>query len=223
MRGAHRAAIGSQAAVKARGRNPEVGDQSVAVPVEENVVGFDVTVHDAAAMRKIQSGGDLTRDDHGPLQDNRAVTREFVGETTAAEIGEDEVDDLARLVVVHGCADEGMHQATCGFGLAAKADAHFGVAREMSVHDLHGERATESFVFCVVDVRHAAGANAPEDPIPIAHSLTQCGDHRVRHFGLDADRGELGAALEAGFGGASVPGAAARTEQRRLRWEWIES
>src|SRR5674476_1693191 len=50
VRRAHRTTARGEAAVKARRRDAEVGDERVAIVVEENVVGLHVAMHDPAPM-----------------------------------------------------------------------------------------------------------------------------------------------------------------------------
>ena len=54
VRRAHRAAARREPPMKARRRDAEVGDQRVAVLVEQHVVRLHVAMHDAAAMRVVE-------------------------------------------------------------------------------------------------------------------------------------------------------------------------
>ena len=72
--------------MEARRRDAEVGDQRVAVLVEQHVVGLHVAMHDAAAMRVVERARDLRRTPTaaGLRRDRALALHQQVGQRAAA-------------------------------------------------------------------------------------------------------------------------------------------
>ena len=75
-------------------------------------------------------------------------------------------------------------------GLATEALAHLRITREVAVQHLDHHATTEGDVPRLVDVRHAAGRETPDDRVPATGRTTQRADlavgdvrRRCRHVG----------------------------------------
>ena len=212
MRSAHCAATDGEPAVELRRRDAKVGEHRVAVVVEQHVVGLHVAVHHALPVRVVERRADLRRDPHDPVHLDRAVLRQVVRETPAPEKRQNEIDYLTHLTVVDRRADERMNEPARRLRLAAKAQTHLAVARQVRVHDLHRQRPAELLVFGGVHVGHAARPEPADDAIPVAHCVPQRRDQCVGHFRRHTHVGKIRRALGTLLGGAAVPGAAIGAE-----------
>ncbi len=71
----------------------------------------------------------------------------------------------------------------CGsFRLATEALSHLLFLRQLRVQDLDDQRSAQSHVLGVVDVRHAAAAQSPDDAVAITSHPSELGDLRVRRL-----------------------------------------
>ena len=111
--------------MKARGRDAEVGDERVAILVEEDVVRLDVAVHDPAPVRVVERDGDLRgipRRERGTA--DGPIAHDDVGQRAAGEVRHDEEHDVADLAVVDDRADVRVRQLRRRLRFAPEALPH---------------------------------------------------------------------------------------------------
>jgi hypothetical protein len=142
----------------------EVEDAGAAVGVDDDVVGFEVAVDDAAAVGggEAPTGGEEHGDDLAPgvrasqpLAEREALD-ELHGDEDLVAVGAD----------VEEGDDVGVRELGHGLGLAQEAGAAevlLLAAGEARVQELDGDLAVELGVIGGIDHAHAAGAEAAED------------------------------------------------------------
>jgi hypothetical protein len=164
-------------------RDPEVGDLEPPLPVDEHVVRFDVSVHDAVAVREPDRGEDLAcvidreMDRRGTTRDDQLLQR------AAVEVLHRDVVRALRLAAVVDRDDVGVRETRRVLRLAAEALDELVVAGVAVVEDLDRDTPAEHFVLGEVDVRHAARAELAQDAIaPIEEGVDQGVGNR--HWGL---------------------------------------
>ena len=76
---AHRPSGTGEPLVKARGGNPEIGDECGAIGIEQHVVRLHIPMHDTVSVRVIETGRNL-RDDRGTFgRRHGAMARQSIG------------------------------------------------------------------------------------------------------------------------------------------------
>ena len=88
---AQHAAVGRQPLLVERAGDPEVGDLGRALLVDEDVLGLDVAVDDAAVVGGAQRAGDLDRVGHRLADGQAAVAADAVLERLPLDVLEDDV------------------------------------------------------------------------------------------------------------------------------------
>ena len=164
--------------VGARGaREAEVADLDTAVFGEQHVLGLDVAVHDAGAVRgrEARQHGIHDRDRLGDRQP--ALLAQQVAQRDAGEVLHDEVGHLAVLALVEHVHDVRIGQARRRARLLDEAALEHRVVGEVAVHDLERDAALESQVGRDVDGGHAATGDAGTNAVP---AVDQTADQRVR-------------------------------------------
>ena len=141
----------------------EVGDERV-IAGEEDVVGFDVAMHDAARVRVGERVGDILEDAHGVAHGQLALA----GETRAQRLALDErhrvVEDVAFAARREQRHDVRMLQRRGELDLAVEAvDAD--LRRQLGRQDFDDDLAGEPGFFGEEHAAHAAAAQLPLDAI----------------------------------------------------------
>jgi hypothetical protein len=156
-RAQHRAGQGQRRAAAGHPGHPEVGDPDMGVPLEEQVLGLDVPVDDAAAVGVVDGVDRLDQQlDRAPGRGHqlahRAPADQLHGQVVAALL-------LAHLV---DGDDVGMREARGHLRLAGEALAVDGLAL---VDDLEGHEALQAQLPGAVDHAGAAAAHPLEQDV----------------------------------------------------------
>src|SRR5579862_8299096 len=107
-----------------------------------------------------------------------------------------------------------VHQMRRRFGLAPKALAHLGFAREMRMQHLDDERAAKLHMLGVIDMGHTARAQSMHDAIAIPGQAPERADLGIRRLRrASGDLGQRRRATRALNGDSAVPRAAVRAKQ----------
>ena len=159
----------------------EVGHQGVASG-EHHVVGLDVSVHHALAVRVGQRVHHLDQDLDRVVHRQFADAREPLPERFPLDIRHDEVEEAAGLAGVVERQDVGMLQAGCDLDLAEETLA---AERGGELGPQHLERhlAPVPEVLGEVHRGHAAGADFPLDAVAVGEGGGEAGEslaHGVR-------------------------------------------
>jgi hypothetical protein len=141
----------------------EVGVLLVALAGEQDVARLDVAVDEAAAVRRVERGGDLADDGHRAARLERALAADRVQEVGAVDEAHGDVElavDLARLVDRDHVrvVDRGRQHR-----LALKALAELAVAREVLGDQLQRHRPLEGDLRGPIDDAHATLAGHAVD------------------------------------------------------------
>ena len=140
----------------------EVEDLDVPVARDEQVVGLQVAVHDAALVSGGESLRDLERVVHGLLLRDRARV-ELPAQGLALQELHRRVRDAVLRSEVEDREDVRVRQRRHGLRLALEAGQRVGILREPFGKDLDGDVAVELRVAGAVDLAHAAGAERGKD------------------------------------------------------------
>ena len=144
--------------VRHRAGDPEIGDDGVAVLVEQDVVDLDVAVDDAFAVGEAERARDVDAhaDEHrlGQLGDDL----EAVGQSLGQEV-HGEVHGVAVFADREDLDDVGVAEPGGGRGLAAEALLELLVAGVLGLEDLERDRDLELGVERLVDPREATRAD----------------------------------------------------------------
>ena len=139
-------------------RDPEIGDDRVAVLVEEDVVGLDVAVDHPFPVREGERGGDVHAE---PDEQRLGEGAEHLEAAIEAgwEVVHDEEDRGP--LAAHGEDTDDVRVAELGGdrGLVPEARLEGLFARELGLEDLDGHRDVELGVVALVDPGEAAGAD----------------------------------------------------------------
>jgi hypothetical protein len=140
--------------------------KSVTLPlrVEQHVLGLDVAVHQALAVRRLQRPPDLDRVGDGLGDGQRPVAPDAVLQRLALDVLEH--DERVPLVVagVDDGNDVGVRHLGRGARLAAEPLELDAVLGDRGVHHLDGDRALQHLVEGAIDRRHPAGADLLFEP-----------------------------------------------------------
>ena len=199
--------------MKACRRNAEVRDQRRSVGIEQHVVRFHVTMHDAMPMRVIQPHHDLRDDGRAFVGWHGAMAREAVGQRATAQERHHHERAVPRDAGVQDRAHVGMTEPARRLGLAAKSLAHLRIARQVCVEHLDHHATPQHRVRGLVHVRHAATRDAPHDREASPRRAAQGRDLRIGDIHRrSGDVGQHLAAAHAVRCRRSVPGAAVWAE-----------
>ena len=139
-------------------------EQLHARPGQHDVPGFEVAVHDAAAVRGIERSGDLGAEGEH-LVDGQRPFPQPVGERLALEVLHDQEVDAVLVSHVEEGADVGVLEARDRLGLALQPLLELGAVRQVRGQHLDRDRALEPGVAGAVHLAHAAGAGGLFDSI----------------------------------------------------------
>src|SRR6185437_3625399 len=136
----------------------EIEDFGVSPLGNENVGGFDVSMNDASAMRRVEGVSDFDRDVENLLERKGSVTDALL-ESRAVEKFHGEETALAVAANFINRADVRMIERGSGAGFAAKAFECVSVADEIIGKKFKRDEAAEVCVLSLVDNTHAPAAD----------------------------------------------------------------
>ena len=144
-------------------RDAEVGDDGVAVAVEEDVGGLDVAVDHAAAVRVREPAPDLEEDgaNHGDGEDARGLQHDV--ERPAVHVLHHEEVEVVELPDGVDGDDVGVAQVGDGDRLLAEAVHHPLTHHHAGRHDLDRDEPVEGDLLSEIDGGHAAPAQLAHD------------------------------------------------------------
>ncbi len=143
----------------------EIGDQGLLV-VEQDVLGLDIPVDDAVAMRVIQRRADFGGDAHGIRDGELLLSRQAIAERLALDERHDVVRRAVDLAGIDQPQDVGVLQVGDGLDLTQEplgADD----GRELGAQHLDGDLAVVLEVVGEVDGGHAALAELALDRVAV--------------------------------------------------------
>ena len=144
--------------------------------LQEDVVRFEVPMHQALAVGLGEGLEDLGGDAHQPLRRHRRLGREHVGQGPPGEKlhGEEEVA-IRHLAKVEHPHRVGVFEHARGLGLAAEARDHIARALHVGAQDLDGQHVAGGGVLGLVYGAKAALADLLDDVVALADQLTNEG------------------------------------------------
>ena len=149
---------------RSRARDAEVRHPRAALGVDEDVVGLQVAMDDAALMREADTGEDLPDDLH--RLGRRQPALDQVLERCAIDVlHRDPVAALVLAAVVDR-DDVRVLEAGRGLRLAAESLDELLVGAEALMKELEGDSASQHLVVGRPHVRHPAGADPADQPVP---------------------------------------------------------
>ena len=159
----------------------EVEDLRLAAGVHEDVRRFDVPVHDAPGMRRLEGVGDLDAHGEQVLQVERRTPRHHLRERLAfEELHDDEVLPLVLLDRVNR-ADSRMVQRGGGTRLALETLERRRVLGQLGGQELQRDAAAEARVLRLVHDAHST-ASEPADDRVMGDALPDQGIRRTGHL-----------------------------------------
>ena len=175
-------------------RDAEVGDHRAAV-VEQDVLGLDVAVDDAVAVRVVQGVGDIAGDADGLVHTELRLAVELVADRLALDVRHYIVEEAVGGARVEEGEDVRVLKACRGLDLLDKAlGAEDG--GELGLQELEGDLAVVLEVVGEEDGGHAALAE-------VAVNAVAAGEGGVETFGLRGHGPKMRVAV--GYGEAAEP------------------
>ena len=188
----------------------EVGDLHLALRREQHVPRLDVAVHDAVAVREVESGGDLGADPRRVHRREPALGPEEVAERLALDVLHDDEVRAVVLAVVVDADDVGVVEHRRVLRLTAEPLDEARIARELGEQHLDRDESIELLIASEEDIRHATARDRPFDRVSVREDV---GD--LRHRLLTVPRGPRNSLAERVCGAiipaASRPSAVAST------------
>jgi len=188
----------------------EVGNLDAAGFIEEEVLGLDVAVDDAAVVGELEGVAEGGDDGEG-FPGGEFLDAQQLAEVHAIDEFHEEVEEAAGLAEVVDGDNVGVVEGGEGAGFASEAFGELGVVDAFGGEELEGDEAVEGFLPGLVNDAHAAAAEEFEDL-----ELGKVGGNLVRRQGRLGGGGVIG---EDGFrlevegheaGGAQAGGGAGR-------------
>ena len=155
-------------------RDAEVGDDRLPV-AQQNVLGLDVAVDDAVAVRVVERQRCLARDAHRLANRQLSLARHPVAERLALHERHRVPELTARVARVVDGQDVRMLKLGSEFDLALES---LGTERrgEIGEQDLEGDRPVALFVDGEIHCRHAAATELSIDAVPSGEALAKAFD-----------------------------------------------
>jgi len=166
-----------QALLAGRPGNPEVGHARVAIGVEQDVAGLDITVNQSGVVRGLERGGGLGRDARRSVRCQSAFAGERSRQVSSLDQLHHHVWRGIRPEVVYR-HDVRVRDGCSPSRLDLEALAEPLILAELGAHQLHRDRAVELIVVAAVHGGHAATPDLGTDPIATSDALRN-GAHRV--------------------------------------------
>src|SRR5204863_7011200 len=159
--------------------DPEIGDDCVAIFVEEDVVRLHVAMDDAAAMRVIESARDLRRGRGDEQRVDAALLLDFVRERAAIEVRHHRIDNAVDLAIVENRTDVRVAELRRCLRLALKSLGDLRILAEVRMQDLDHYASRESRLLGEIHIGHSAAAETTNDAIAAAGGAAKLRELRV--------------------------------------------
>ena len=143
-------------------RDAEVEDLHVPVGGQEDVLGLEIAVRDAAGVRGGEAAGDLPGQVQRPPEAERAGVERVPQRLPAEELG-DQVGHGPLGADVEDGEDVGMIERRGGARLHFESAKAVRVGDELARQHLHRDVASQPRVVALVDLAHPAGAQQADD------------------------------------------------------------
>ena len=140
----------------------EIEDLDQAVGGDEDVLGLQVAVDDAAAVRRGQAAGDLLRVRQGLAQRQRAAAERAAQRLAVEQLGDDVGPPVGGADVVDR-DDVRVVERGGGARFQLEAVEALRIGREARRQHLDGDVAAEARIAGPIDLAHAAGAEQRDD------------------------------------------------------------
>ena len=163
-------------------RDPEVEDLHVAVRGQEDVLGLEIAVRDAAGMCRGEAAGKLSRHVDGAAETEGALVERVPKRLPAEELG-DQVRHGPLGADVEDGQDVRVIERRGGARLHFESAKTIRVRDELARQHLHRDVASQPRIVALVDLAHPAGAEQADDFIGSdarAWLQGQCGLDGVR-------------------------------------------
>ena len=172
--GAEQHAGGRQCRLRRGLRQAEIGDLHVPAVVDQDVLGLDVAVDDAHAVRRCQSVQRLGDDAQHLAHAERALQVHVVTQVHSMHVFHDQIVQPIEFASVIHLHDMWVRDRRGGLGLAVEPFHELLAVRslrQLHVHDLDGDAAFEPGILRLVHGRHAAFGDFAYDAVsPLYHS-----------------------------------------------------
>ena len=178
--------------------NPEVHDLRLVLQVDHDVLGFQVTVHDARLVRGEEPVGDLFREPQRLLNAEMPFLAQHLREVASLDVRHREVLDAVDFAEIVDAHDVLVRDLTREEQLTLEAAFHFARRVRVGAHfrpnDFESDRDAQLGIPRLVDDAHAAGAKLPQDAVACperraGRERTRAGTRRRR--GTDGWRGRV--------------------------------
>ncbi len=157
-----------------RQRDAKIRDDGL--PLEqEDVLGLDVAMHDAACVRVVQRLGHVADDLEGVVDREASLALQPLAQRLAAHEGHYVEEVSPRVPRVEQGHDVRMAQPRRDLDLAKKPVGAYG-ASELRIEHLDRDLAAVADVVSEIDGRHPAPADLALDPVTAADGGAECGD-----------------------------------------------
>jgi hypothetical protein len=183
-------------------RDAEVGNLYAALAIEENVLGFDVAVDDAAVVGELEPVTDLG-DDGQRLRGRESPGPHGQAEVDAVDELHQQVEEAVGLAEVVDGDDVGVVESREGLRLPGESGGELWVLLSFWRQDLEGDQTVEGSLPRLVHDAHATAAKALQDIQLRELGCDVLGGGRGLCGNLGAGRGGFGGEVE----GAEAAGA----------------
>ena len=147
----------------------EVRDLQRVIGRDDHVVGLEVAVHHAPAVREPGGAQDLDPERDRPLLRQRRLGAQQIPERAPRQVLHDDVVGVVVLAAVVDADHVGVLEPRRGRGLAPEALHELLVAREPPVENLERNVAPELRVLGQIDVGHSPRPDPAADPVAAGH------------------------------------------------------
>ncbi len=151
--------------------------------MEHDILGLDVAVDHALAVRVAQRGGDFPRDAQSLGERQPRLAGEPAPQRLSLNVRHDVVEKSVGRAGVDQGEDAGVIQPGCDRDLALET-LELDARGEMRMENLDGDRTAVLQVPGQIDGRHAAAADLPLQVIPVAERGLQAILHREHGSGV---------------------------------------